>query len=130
MYVHVRDIEAVGERDCESCGCGGVAGWGMVGGYVALVGGAVAWESAAVEEAECRVRWRYLHRNGASGKTVMPCQRPDESPGARGASKLVYGSGIGQDVGAGLGGLAYRSEDATEDKAEAEDVRIVVRVVL
>jgi hypothetical protein len=71
MHVDVRDIEAVGEHGCESCGCGGVAGWAMVGGYVALAvgseaGGAAAWELAAVE-AGCRVRQRYLHRNGASG---------------------------------------------------------------
>jgi hypothetical protein len=62
MHVDVRDIEAVGERGCESCG--GVAGWAMVGEYVALgseAGGAAAWESAAVEAAGCRVRYRYLH---------------------------------------------------------------------
>lgn len=89
MHVDVRDIEAAGERGCESCGCGGVAG--RAAKVVALAvgseagGGAAPWESAAVE---CRVRWWYLDRNGASGKTVMPCQRLDESPGARGASKV------------------------------------------
>lgn len=49
MHVHVRDVEAAGECDCESCGCGGVAGRAMVGEYVALVGGAAAWESAAAK---------------------------------------------------------------------------------
>ena len=63
MHVDVRDIEAVGERGCESCA--GIAGWAMVGGYVAL--GSEAGGAAAVEEAGCRVRYRYLHRNGASG---------------------------------------------------------------
>lgn len=42
----------------------------------------------------------------------------------------VRGSEIGQDMGALLGDLAYGCENATEDKAEAEDVRIVMRVVL
>lgn len=61
MHVDACDIEAAGERDCGSCGCGGVAGWAMVGGYVALAvgseaGAAAAWESAAAEAVECRVR--------------------------------------------------------------------------
>jgi len=67
MHVDVRGIEAVGGHGCESCDCGEVAGWAMVGGYVvgSEAGGAAAWESAAVEAAGCRVRC--LHRNGASG---------------------------------------------------------------
>ena len=36
---------------------------------------------------------------------------------------------IGHDAGTELGGGAYGCENATEDKAETEDVRIVMRVM-
>jgi len=57
MHVGVRDVEVVGERGCENCGCVGVAGWAMVGGYAvgSEAGGAAAWELTAVEAAGCRV---------------------------------------------------------------------------
>lgn len=65
--MEVRDIEVVGEHGCESCGCAVVAGWAMVGGYVALaVGGVAAWESTAVDAAGCHVRSWYFHQHDAS----------------------------------------------------------------
>ena len=69
MHVDVRGIEAVGERARESCGCGVAAGSATVGGYAvgSEAGGVAAWESTAAGAVECRFRYRYQRRNGASG---------------------------------------------------------------